>query len=103
MHDRRRQALIAPLFRCSQTQVQGLDTRINGTETRMQDLETRMLNTLRGRKPTYFPRFTNGPHPWKLASASHSATLRALNLEIETNFAAIKARLDEFEGRRPKH
>ena len=101
---------IASLFHSLQTQVQGLDTRMQGLETRMtgmetrmQDLETRMLERIERSETNLLTAFHQWASPMEARIRSHSATLRALDLEIETNLAAIKARLDELEARRPKH
>ncbi len=99
------------------TQIQGLDTKVQGLENRMvsfetrlqgfdarmESLETRMLERIEKAEKRLLSGFHDWASPMEARVKSHSATLHALDLEMEmkSNLPAIKARIDELErGRR---
>ena len=97
------------VFKSLQTSMQamearmlGMDGRMDRHETRMDDLEKRLLDRIEKSENNLLTAFQQWASPMEARVRSHSATLRALDLEMETNLAAIKARIDELEGRQPK-
>ena len=110
------------LIQSLQTQIQGLDTKVQGIESRMarlesrmakfetrmdgfdarmESFETRMLERIERTETRLLTAFHDWASPMEARVSSHSAALRAIDMQMESNLKAIKARLDELErGRR---
>ena len=80
--------------------IQNIDTQIHGIETETRSLEARLLERIELTETRLLTAFHQWASPMEARVKSHSSLLRALDLELESNLDAIKARLDQLEGGR---
>jgi chromosome segregation ATPase len=84
-----------------ENRMQSLENGLQVVEAQNQTLEIRMFERIERTEKRLLTAFHDWASQMEARVRSHSATLRALDLEMETNLAAIKARLDQLEaGRR---
>ena len=80
--------------------IQSIDAQIQGIETQIHSIETRLLERIELTETRLLTAFHQFAAPMEARVKSHSSLLRALDLELESNLDAIKARLDQLEGGR---